>query len=96
MSGRLSIKQEYTCFLTLHFTLPNNFRLSMKGVINTLNYTFKPPPALTAEQCTQLLNRILLFRAFKADNREWLKSEYKRLSLIREKLLANSGDFELT
>ena len=68
----------------------------MKGVINTLNYTFKPPPALTAEQCTQLLNRILLFRAFKADNREWLKSEYKRLSLIREKLLANSGDFELT
>ena len=96
MSGQLSIKQEYTCFLTLHFTLPNNSRLSMKGVINTLNYTFKPPPSLAITTVTILLDRILLFRIWKNDGREWLKNEYKRLSLIREKLLANSGDFELT
>jgi len=96
MPGQLSIKQEYTVFLTLHFTHQNTKKLSLTGVINTLNYTFKPHPHLSTVQLTMLLDRILLFRAFKNDGREWLKSEYRRLSIYRDRLLANSGDFELT
>ena len=96
MPGQLTTKQEYCVFLSLHYTHQNTKKLSLDGVINTLNYTFKPPPSLAITTVTILLDRILLFRIWKNDGREWLKNEYKRLSLIREKLLANSGDFELT
>ena len=96
MPGQLSIKQEYTVFLSTVFTHQNTKRLSLTGVINTLNYTFRPHPTLDVVQLTTLLDRILLFRAYKADGRLWLKNEYKRLSLIRDKLLAQDGDFKLT
>ena len=96
MSGQLTIKQEYRVFLSRHYTHQNTKKLSLTGVINTLNYTFEPPPTLGTVQLTMLLDRILLFRIWKNDGREWLKNEYKRLSLLRDKLLAEDGDFELT
>lgn len=95
MHGQLTTKQEYNIFLTTVYTHANKQHLSLDGVHNTLKFTFRPPHALTASTCTILLDRILLFRIYKNDGREWLKNEYKRLSLLRENLLSESGDFEL-